>query len=269
MATYAKPQRSRALNLQPGWHVIDAEGKTLGRLSSEIAVLLQGKHKPTYVSYLNTGDYVVVVNADKIRVTGNKLAKKIYYRHSGYHGGLREQTLSDLLQKTPTRALRYAVKGMLPKNSLGRRMLSRLKLYAGDSHPHAAQVNARPKEAIAEAPPEPGPESQIASDAPAEATPPSQEAEGAERPRTRRARATSTSKPRAKAVQKTPASAEAQEAGEAEGPRTTRARATSKTRTKAADEEPQPAAAEDGGQERPQRRRLPRTQPPATETQEG
>ena len=103
-------------------------------------MLLQGKHKPIYVPNLNTGDYVIVINAGKFRVTGNKLQQKMYYRHSGYHGGLKEQTLESLVSKTPTRAIRHAVKGMLPKNIMGRRMLSRLKLYAGDSHPHEAQV---------------------------------------------------------------------------------------------------------------------------------
>ena len=157
MADLTKPHQTRASDLSPAWHVIDAQGKTLGRLSSEIAVLLQGKHKPSFVNYLNTGDFVVVVNAEKVHVTGKKLDQKIYYRHSGYPGGLKQQTLSELLQKAPTRVIRKAVKGMLPKNTLGRRMLSRLKLYAGDSHPHAAQVNARPKVARVEAPPEAGP----------------------------------------------------------------------------------------------------------------
>ena len=141
----AKPYRIRASDLKPVWHVMDAEGKTLGRLSSEIATLLQGKHKPIYVPHLNTGDYVVVVNTDKVRVTGKKLAQKKYYRHSGYPGGLREETLEKLLDRTPTRAIRHAVKGMLPKNTIGRRMLSRLKLYAGSTHPHEAQVKATQK----------------------------------------------------------------------------------------------------------------------------
>jgi large subunit ribosomal protein L13 len=131
--------------LRPEWHVINAEDKTLGRLSSEIAVLLQGKHKPNYVPYLNTGDFVIVINAEKFRVTGKKLAQKMYYRHSGYPGGLTERTLSQVLTKTPTRAIKHAVKGMLPKNRVGRRMLSRLKVYAGGSHPHVAQVSSRPK----------------------------------------------------------------------------------------------------------------------------
>ena len=140
MATSVRPYRTRGSDLNPMWHVIDAEGKILGRLSSEIATLLQGKHKPIYVPYLNTGDYVVVVNAKKIKVTGKKLDQKVYYRHSGYHGGLKERTLAQLLQKTPTRVIQQAVKGMLPKNALGRRMLSRLKVYAEDRHPHQAQL---------------------------------------------------------------------------------------------------------------------------------
>ena len=161
MATYTRPHRTRASDLEPEWHVLDAEGKTLGRLSTEVAVLLQGKHRPTYVPYLNTGDFVVVVNAEKIRVTGNKLKQKIYYRHSGYHGGLKEETLGDLLERAPTRALKRAVKGMLPKNTVGRRMLSRLKLYTGDSHPHAAQLNARPKPKVVEEPPAPAAEEKL------------------------------------------------------------------------------------------------------------
>ena len=142
MTTSAKPYQTRASELNPAWHVIDADGKTLGRLSSEIAVLLQGKHKPIYVPYLNTGDYVIVINAEKIRVTGKKLEQKMYYRHSGYHGGLKEETLTQVLKKKPTRVLQHSVKGMLPKNAMGRRMLSRLKLYVGDKHPHEAQVKA-------------------------------------------------------------------------------------------------------------------------------
>ena len=131
MATSGKTHTTRAADLNPEWHVIDAKDKTLGRLSSEIATLLQGKHKPIYVPHLNTGDYVVVINAEKVRVTGKKLEQKIYYRHSGYHGGLKERTLSQVLDKSPTRVIQQSVKGMLPKNALGRRMLGRLKLYAG------------------------------------------------------------------------------------------------------------------------------------------
>ena len=142
MATSGKTHTTRAADLNPEWHVIDAKDKTLGRLSSEIATLLQGKHKPIYVPHLNTGDYVVVINAEKVRVTGRKLEQKMYYRHSGYHGGLKERTLSQVLEKSPTRVIQQSVKGMLPKSALGRRMLGRLKLYAGEQHPHEAQVRA-------------------------------------------------------------------------------------------------------------------------------
>ena len=145
MITNSMPYKTRASDLKPDWHVIDAQDKTLGRLSSEIAVLLQGKHKPIYVPYLNTGDYVVVINAENIRVTGKKLDQKIYYHHSGYHGGLKEQTLATVLKKTPTRVIKHSVKGMLPKNSLGRKMLFRLKIYAGNVHPHEAQIRASQK----------------------------------------------------------------------------------------------------------------------------
>ncbi|MQF65925.1 50S ribosomal protein L13 [SAR202 cluster bacterium AC-647-P02_OGT_505m] len=127
--------------LKPEWRVVNADGKTLGRLSSEIATLLQGKHRAGYVPYLNTGDYVVVINAEKIRVTGSKLEQKKYYRHSGYHGGLKETTLQELLATYPERVIQQSVKGMLPKNTPGKRMLSRLKVYAGESHPHSAQVS--------------------------------------------------------------------------------------------------------------------------------
>ena len=145
MVVSNKPYQTRASELEPAWHVIDAEGKTLGRISSQIAVLLQGKHKPIYVPHLNTGDYVIVINAEKVRTTGKKLQQKMYYRHSGYHGGLKEQTLERLLQKSPTDAIKHAVKGMLPKNTPGRRMLSRLKLYSGDTHPHQAQITGYEK----------------------------------------------------------------------------------------------------------------------------
>ena len=145
MVTLNKEPRVTASDLDPGWHVVDADGKTLGRVSSEVAVLLQGKHKPTWTPNLMSGDYVVVVNAEKVHVTGNKLEQKKYYRHSGYHGGLTEQKLSAMLEKTPARVIRQAVKGMLPKSKLGRRMFSRLKVYAGDSHPHEAQLAAGKK----------------------------------------------------------------------------------------------------------------------------
>ena len=141
MAIRQKMYQPKNSELKPEWQVVDAEGKTLGRLSSEIATILQGKHRPGYVSYLNTGDYVVVINAEKIRVTGNKLEQKKYYRHSGYHGGLKETTLQELLSTYPERVIQRSVKGMLPKNTPGKRMLSRLKVYGGENHPHGAQVN--------------------------------------------------------------------------------------------------------------------------------
>ena len=133
---------TRAKDLKPDWHFMDAQGKTLGHLASEIATLLTGKHKPMYVPHLLTGDYVVVTNAEKIRVTGNKLKQKLYYRHSGYHGGLKERTLAQMLERTPDRVIKQAVKGMLPKNTLGRKMLLRLKIYAGPDHPHQAQIGS-------------------------------------------------------------------------------------------------------------------------------
>jgi len=145
MESSIKPHTTRRADLKPLWHVIDADGQILGRLSTQIATLLQGKHRPIYVPHLNTGDFVIVVNAGKVRVTGNKLRQKIYYRHSGYHGGLKERTLAELLDRSPTEAVKRAVKGMLPKNTIGRRMLGRLKLYAGADHPHEAQIRANEK----------------------------------------------------------------------------------------------------------------------------
>ena len=121
------------------WYVVDATGKTLGRLATEIARRLRGKHKPEYTPHVDTGDYIVVVNAGKIRVTGNKLKDKIYHRHTGYIGNLKSVSLETLLEETPERALQYAVKGMLPRGPLGRRMLSKLRVFAGAEHNHAAQ----------------------------------------------------------------------------------------------------------------------------------
>jgi large subunit ribosomal protein L13 len=121
------------------WYVVDADGKTLGRLASEIAQILKGKHKPIYSPHLDVGDYVVVVNAERIAVTGRKMDQKMYYRHTGYPGGIRENNLRDLLVRHPTYAVKYAVKGMLPKNRLGRKMIRKLKIYAGPEHPHQAQ----------------------------------------------------------------------------------------------------------------------------------
>jgi large subunit ribosomal protein L13 len=130
----------KSSDIEPQWHVIDASGRTLGRLATEVATLLMGKHKPIYTPHLNTGDFVVVTNAAKVRVTGKKAQQKVYYRHSGYPGGFRSTTFNRMMETHPTRAIEYAVKGMLPKNRLGRDMLKRLKVYSGDTHPHQAQV---------------------------------------------------------------------------------------------------------------------------------
>jgi large subunit ribosomal protein L13 len=121
------------------WYLVDAEGKTLGRLATQIADTLRGKRKPQFTPHVDTGDFVIVVNAEKIRVTGNKLDQKRYYRHSGYPGGLRSRTLREQLDRRPTEVLRVAVKGMLPKNRLARQQITKLKIYAGPEHPHEAQ----------------------------------------------------------------------------------------------------------------------------------
>jgi large subunit ribosomal protein L13 len=138
MKTYS----ANTTNVTRNWFVVDATGKTLGRLASEIARRLRGKHKPEYTRHVDTGDYIVVVNAGKIGVTGNKLKDKIYYRHTGYIGNLRSESLEHLLKRRPERAIQRAVKGMLPSNPLGRAMFRKLKVYAGPEHNHAAQ---RPK----------------------------------------------------------------------------------------------------------------------------
>ncbi len=130
----AKPNEVRR-----DWYLIDAEGKTLGRMASEIARRLKGKHKPIYTPHVDTGDYIVVINAEKVRVTGNKLKDKIYYHHTGYVGNLKSISLEKLLQKAPERVIQQAVKGMLPRNPLGRAMFRKLKVYAGPEHPHQAQ----------------------------------------------------------------------------------------------------------------------------------
>ena len=126
-------------DLDPRWYVFDAEGKVLGRLATEIATVLRGKHKPMFTPHMNCGDFVVVINAEKVAVTGNRLDSKIYYRHSQYPGGLKQETLRQVLQKHPERAIERAVKGMLPRNRLGADILRRLKVYAGPTHPHEAQ----------------------------------------------------------------------------------------------------------------------------------
>ncbi len=121
------------------WYLVDATGKTLGRLSTEIARRLRGKHKPEYTPHVDTGDYIVVVNAEKIRVTGNKLKDKIYHHHTGYIGNLKSVSLEKLLEETPERALEYSVKGMLPRGPLGRKIFAKLRVFAGPEHSHAAQ----------------------------------------------------------------------------------------------------------------------------------
>lgn len=136
MKTYsAKPA-----DVERQWHVIDASDKTLGRLSTQIARLLMGKHKPMFTHNQDTGDFVVVINADRVRVSGNKAKQKLYYRHSGYPGGLKSITLEKTMQNNPTRVIEYAVKGMLPHTRLGARMRKRLRVYAGETHPHLAQI---------------------------------------------------------------------------------------------------------------------------------
>jgi large subunit ribosomal protein L13 len=135
MKTYsAKPRE-----IEQSWYLVDADQRTLGRLATEIADLLRGKGKPAYTPHVDTGDFVVVVNAGKVRVTGKKLEQKIYYRHSGYPGGLRERTLAEQLARRPEEVIRRAVKGMLPKNKLASAQLRKLKVYAGPEHPHEAQ----------------------------------------------------------------------------------------------------------------------------------
>jgi len=141
MKTYS----TKASDIKREWWVIDAAGKTLGRLSSEVARLLRGKHKPIYAPWLDTGDYVVVINAEKVRVTGKKAKQKRYYRHSGYPGGIKSVTFADLIKTHPTRVIEHAVKGMLPKGPLGRAMLKKLKVYAGPTHPHQSQIKRQGK----------------------------------------------------------------------------------------------------------------------------
>lgn len=121
------------------WYIVDAAGKTLGRMAAEIAHRLRGKHKPEFTPHVDTGDYIVVINAEKVRVTGNKAKAKMYHRHTGYPGGLKSMTFEKLIEKAPERTIQNAVKGMLPRGPLGRAMFKKLKVYPGDAHPHAAQ----------------------------------------------------------------------------------------------------------------------------------
>ena len=141
MKTYS----TKVADIQRQWHIIDASDRVLGRLATEVASLLKGKHKPIYAPHMDTGDFVIVVNAAKIRVTGNKAKQKTYYRHSGYPGGLKSASFSEVMEKYPTRVIEHAVKGMLPHNRQGAAMARRLKVYAGDEHPHCAQVRADSK----------------------------------------------------------------------------------------------------------------------------
>jgi large subunit ribosomal protein L13 len=134
-----KTWTAKATDVERRWYVVDAEGETLGRLATRIADTLRGKQKPTYTPHVDTGDFVVVVNAEKIGVTGQKLDQKRYYRHSGYPGGIRSRTLREQLERRPTEVIRTAVKGMLPRNKLARRQITKLKIYAGPNHPHEAQ----------------------------------------------------------------------------------------------------------------------------------
>jgi len=135
MKTYS----ARARDIRHQWHLIDADGKTLGRLATEIARRLRGKHKPEYTPHMDTGDYIVVINAEKIHATGRKMSQKMYHHHTGYIGNLKSFTLEKLLARKPERVIQLAVKGMMPKGPLGRQMLRKLKIYAGAEHPHAAQ----------------------------------------------------------------------------------------------------------------------------------
>jgi len=137
--TFVAKNEEMGQTFERKWYVVNADGKRLGRLASEIAVILQGKHKPIYTPHVDTGDYVVVINAERIELTGQKWDKKLFQRHSGWIGGLKEMNYRELIERRPTLPMREAVRRMLPKSKLGRRMLRKLKLYEGPSHPHAAQ----------------------------------------------------------------------------------------------------------------------------------
>ena len=138
----------KASDIKREWHVIDASEKILGKLATQAASLLMGKHKPIFSRNLDTGDFVVIINADKVRTTGNKAKKKLYYRHSGYPGGLKSISLEKVMQTNPTRVIEYAIKGMLPHTRLGASMMKKLRVYVGDSHPHLAQTGASSAEII-------------------------------------------------------------------------------------------------------------------------
>ncbi len=141
MGTYSAKQE----DIKRAWHIVDANGKTLGRLATAVASVLKGKTKPIYTTHVDTGDFVIIVNADKIHLTGKKLDQKTYYSHSGYPGGFKSITAGKLMKANPEKVIKMAVEGMLPKTRLGKQMLSKLKVYAGDKHPHAAQQPAELK----------------------------------------------------------------------------------------------------------------------------
>ncbi|MFC1874383.1 50S ribosomal protein L13 [Chloroflexota bacterium] len=143
MKTYS----TKASEINREWHIFDASEQILGKLATQIAQLLMGKHKPIFCRHLDVGDYVVVINAEKVKVTGNKAKQKFYYRHSGYPGGLKSTSLEKLMQTHPTRAIEHAVKGMLPHNRLETRMMKRLRVFAGETHPYQGQVKTTPVEA--------------------------------------------------------------------------------------------------------------------------
>lgn len=136
MKTYS----AKASDVKRDWYVVDAENKVLGRIATQIAARLRGKHKPEYTPHMDTGDNIIVINADKVRVTGRKFSDKLYHRHTGYPGGLKSTPFDKMIEKNPERIIELAVKGMLPKNPLGRQMFRKLKVYAGNEHPHAAQM---------------------------------------------------------------------------------------------------------------------------------
>ena len=142
MKTYSP----KAKDIEREWWVIDATDKTLGKIATQVANLLMGKHKPIYAPHIDTGDYVVVINAAKLKVTGKKAEQKIYYRHSGYPGGLKSQSFEELFSKDPVRVMELAVRGMLPHNRLGKAMFKKLKIYTGNQHPHQAQISFRHRE---------------------------------------------------------------------------------------------------------------------------
>jgi len=256
MTTRIRHYNPGASELMADWHVLDASGEVLGRLATKVAWLLMGKHKPGYVPHLLAGDFVVVTNASSVRVTGDKPQQKMYVRHSQYPGNRKEIPLGTMLERHPARVIEHAVKGMLPKNKLGARMLSRLKVYAGPEHPHMAQVTGAEKTRarlaievetpVAEAPARPARRRRTTERATNEETPPAEAptetpAEEAPPPPARRrrtrAKATNEETPPAEAPTETPAE-------EAPPPPARRRR----TRTKATTEEARSDSPEDAGE---------------------